>query len=37
MTKEQAEQLLKALKEDQENLKKKKAKAQGRARVEKDW
>jgi Ca-activated chloride channel family protein len=37
MTKEEAEQLLEALKENQEDLKKKQAQAQGDIRVAKDW
>jgi tetratricopeptide (TPR) repeat protein len=37
MSKEEAERLLEALKENQEDMKKKRAKAQGKARVKKDW
>ena len=37
MTKEEAERLLEALKEKQEDMKKKRAKAQGKVRVKKDW
>ena len=37
MSKKEAEQLLEALKENQEKMKKKQAQASGRMRVEKDW
>jgi Ca-activated chloride channel family protein len=37
MSKKEAEQLLEALKENQEEMKKKQAQASGRMRVEKDW